>query len=141
MPRVLALCSSSKRQEPKIEVPEAHFVSGGIEGDSHLGVSEREVSLLRAEDVHKAEAEAGFSFPPGTLAENLVVEGLPEDLAPGARLLIGDTVVLRVVEKGKKPGEPHTYSYRGWCLLPSAGYFLRVVKGGLAAKGDRVRLL
>ena len=139
--RVLAVCTSEKRQEPKREVPEVRFVPGGIEGDSHLGVTEREVSLLRAEDIRKAELEAGFDFPPGSLAENLVIEGLPEALSRGARFAVGSSAVLEVVEKGKKAGEPHTYSYKGWCLLPTVGFFLRVIECGPAAKGDSVALL
>ncbi len=141
MARVLAVCTSAKRQEPKREVPAIRFVRGGIEGDSHMGVTDREVSLLRAEDIRKAEREAGFDFPPGALAENLVVEGLPEDLGPGARISVGPSAVLEVVEKGKKPGEPHTYSYRGWCLLPAVGFFLRVVEGGAATGGDPATVL
>ncbi len=141
MAKVLAMCTSSQRQEPKSEVAEARFVHGGIEGDAHRGTTEREISLLRAEDIRRAEQEAGFAFPPGSLAENLVVEGLPEDLAPGARLAVGPAAVLEVVEKGKKPGEPHTYSYKGWCLLPTAGFFLRVIEEGCVSKGDGIELL
>ncbi|MCX7827752.1 MAG: hypothetical protein N2315_00885 [Thermanaerothrix sp.] len=139
MGKLLAVCVSRNRQEPKSPVPAALFVQGkGIEGDSHFGMG-RQVSLLRAEDVRSAEAEAGFEFPPGSLAENLVVEGLPEDLAPGRVISIGD-VKLRVDEKGKKPGEPHTYDYRGWCLLPTKGFFLSVLKGGAASPGAQVIL-
>lgn len=122
-------------------MPEAVFtVGGGIEGDSHYGMAERQVSLLRAEDIAEAEKEAGFEFPPGSLAENLVIEGLPEELVPGQTLEIGDSVILSVTEKGKKPGEPHSYDYRGWCLLPTAGYFLSVEKGGIVRPGDETIL-
>lgn len=141
MAKVLAMCMSLQRQEPKSEVAEAHFVRGGIEGDAHRGVTEREISLLRAEDIRREEQEAGFAFPPGSLAENLVVEGLPEDMAPGARLSVGPDALLEIVEKGKKPGEPHTYSYKGWCLLPTVGFFLRVIEEGVVTKGDDIELL
>ena len=141
MARVLAVCISSSRQEPKKPVAEARFVEGkGIDGDSHFGISSRQVSLLRYEDIKLAEKEAGFSFPPGSLAENLVVEGLPDQIPLGSRLKIGRDVVLLVMEKGKKPDEPHTYDYRGWCLLPKVGYFLEVVKGGIVKPGDEVVL-
>ena len=141
MARLIAVCASLERQKPKTEMEEALFLPGGIEGDSHRGVTEREVSLLRAEDIRKAEEEAGFSFPPGSLAENLVVEGLPEELPVGAVLKAGDSVLLEVIEKGKKPGEPHSYDYRGWCLLPAAGYFLRVGRGGEVRRGDPVTVM
>jgi MOSC domain-containing protein YiiM len=138
---LLAVCISSKRSSPKRTVEKAFFASGGIEGDSHFGFNEREVSLLRREDVEKTEQQANILFPPGSLAENLLVKGLPEDLSPGTILAIGATVKLEVIEKGKKPGEPHTYDYMGWCLLPIWGYFLRVVQGGEVVPGDRVSLL
>ena len=141
MAKIIALCVSGKRQEPKYEVAEVLFTSGGIEGDSHRGVTEREVSLLRREDIRRAEEEAGFPFPPGALAENLVVEGLPEELPEGTILALGDAVRLKVIEKGKKPGEPHSYDYRGWCLLPVSGYFLSVDQGGVASRGDSVKVL
>ena len=141
MARVLAVCVSSNRQEPKKPVAEARFIEGkGIDGDSHFGISSRQVSLLRYEDIKLAEEEAGFSFPPGSLAENLVVEGLPDQIPLESRLKIGRDVVLLVIEKGKKPDEPHTYDYRGWCLLPKVGYFLEVVKGGIVKPGDEVVL-
>lgn len=141
MARVLAVCISSSRQEPKKPVAEARFIEGkGIDGDSHFGISSRQVSLLRYEDIKLAEKEAGFSFPPGSLAENLVVEGLPDQIPLGSRLKIGRDVVLLVIEKGKKPDEPHTYDYRGWCLLPKVGYFLEVVNGGIVKPGDEIVL-
>jgi len=141
MARVLAVCISSSRQEPKKPVAEARFIEGkGIDGDSHFGISSRQVSLLRYEDIKLAEEEAGFSFPPGSLAENLVVEGLPDQIPLESRLKIGRDVVLLVIEKGKKPDEPHTYDYRGWCLLPKVGYFLEVVGGGIVKPGDEIVL-
>ncbi|NLM70731.1 MAG: MOSC domain-containing protein [Synergistaceae bacterium] len=141
MGRVTAVCTSSVRQEPKVVVDSIRLIEGGVEGDSHFGLTEREVSLLRAEDIREAELEAGFPFPAGSLAENLIVEGLPPDLAPGARIALGESAVLEVVEKGKKPGEPHSYDYRGWCLLPTVGFFLRVIKEGGVSTGDEVVLL
>lgn len=141
MAKVVAVCTSLKRQEPKIARPWAVFIDGkGVEGDSHFGLAERQVSLLRAEDIKEVEKAAGFTFPPGSLAENLVIEGLPKDLPLGAVLAIGAEVRLRVVERGKKPGEPHTYDYRGWCLLPDVGYFLSVERGGRVAPGDEAVL-
>lgn len=139
MARVLAVCISSARQEAKKSVPEAQFIAGeGIESDSHNGFSDRHVSLLRAEDIRAAEVEAGISFPPGSLAENLVIEGLPSEIPIGTKLKVGPEVILLVAEKGKKPDEPHSYDYKGWCLLPKVGYFLQVLKGGVVRPGDEV---
>ena len=142
MPKVIAVCAGKDRQKPKTELEAALFVKGkGIYGDGHFGMGERQVSLLRSEDISKAENSAGFPFPPGSLAENLVIAGLPEDLSPGQTIRIGESVILIVVEKGKKPGEPHSYDYRGWCLLPEKGYFLRVEEGGRVKPEDAAILV
>lgn len=142
MPKVIAVCAGKDRRKPKTELEAALFVKGkGIYGDGHFGMGERQVSLLRSEDISQAENSAGFPFPPGSLAENLVIAGLPEDLSPGQTIRIGESVILIVVEKGKKPGEPHSYDYRGWCLLPEKGYFLRVEKGGRVKPEDAAILV
>lgn len=142
MAEVLAVCISRSRDIQKAPLKAAEFLRDkGIEGDSHCGFGPRHVSLLRAEDVTKAEKEAGFSFPPGSLAENLLVKGLPEDIRMGDILRVGDVVELVVLEKGKGPDEPHSYSYRGWCLLPTTGFFLQVRKGGQVRPGDPVFLV
>lgn len=132
-----AVCISGDRQKEKRPVPSARFIFGGIEGDSHFAVSEREVSLLRLEDIETAGREAGFKFPFGSLAENLVIAGLPREIPIGSVLQVG-TAKLEVVERGKRPGEPHSYDYRGWCLLPKEGYFLKVIQEGEAAPEDEV---
>jgi len=139
MAKVVAVCTSTDRHLPKASLPEALFIEGkGIEGDSHFGMGDRQIGVMRSEDIREAEKEAGFVFPPGSLAENLVVEGLPEEILPGQRLCIGQDVTLVVVEKGKKPGEPHSYDYRGWCLLPTKGYFLSIETGGRVFLNDEV---
>ncbi|GAB6280858.1 MAG: molybdenum cofactor biosysynthesis protein [Thermovirga sp.] len=141
MAKVVAVCTSTDRQQPKTCLTEALFIKGkGIDGDSHFGMGQRQISLMRSEDIREAEKEAGFVFPPGALAENLVVEGLPKELLPGQRLSIGQDVTLVVVEKGKKPNEPHSYDYHGWCLLPTKGYFLSVERGGKVFPHDEVIL-
>lgn len=139
---VVSVCASARRKDPKSPLEEGLFDAGkGLRNDAHWGFSDRHVSLLREEDVAAAESEAGFPFPPGSLAENLRLRGLPEELPLGA-LLKGpeETPVLRIRERGKRPDEPHSYEYRGWCLLPKVGYFLEVVRGGVLRPGDALRL-
>ncbi len=136
---VVAVCTGSVRQEPKKPQKEGVLRQGwGFLGDVHAGAGSRPVSLLRREDVVRREDEVGFPLPPGSLAENLVVEGLPDALPAGTLLRCPSGAVLRVAERGKRPGEPHTYSYRGECLLPTVGYFLDVLEGGAVRPGDEV---
>lgn len=137
---LLSVCKSNRKEDVKRPVQTADIdPGGGVRGDSHYGPGSRQISLLRQEDVERAACKAGFDFPYGSLAENLRVQSLPEDcLQPGKRLRIGDNVVLEVTEIGKKPGEPHSYDYRGWCLLPEVGYFVRVLSGGRIQPGDGI---
>ena len=140
---LLAVCKSERKENPKYPVEHAYIdPHGGVRGDSHYGTSTRQLSLLRQEDVQEVASRSGFQFPYGSLAENLRIEGIPENaLSPGKRLQIGSKVLLEVTEKGKRPGEPHSYDYHGWCLLPEVGYFLRVLSGGEIAPGDDVHVL
>jgi len=136
---LVAVCTSEKRQEAKIALPEAVVVTGGgIESDAHADHDGRPLSLLRAEDIEEVRRSVDFSIPPGALAENLVIEGLRADLEPGMRLRIGTEVLLEIVEKGKRVDEPHSYDYRGLCLLPTAGFFLCALRGGTIRPGDPV---
>jgi MOSC domain-containing protein YiiM len=138
---VQAICSSTRRQEPKAPLSQGVFEKDrGLVGDSHYDMKERQISLLRREDVQEAEKEAGFPFPFGSLAENLVIRDLPEELPVGTLLTFSGGVVLRVVEKGKRPGEPHSYDYKGWCLLPVKGYFLEVLEGGTMLPGEELEV-
>lgn len=142
MASLIAVCVSERKEEPKKPVETAYLdPEGGVRGDAHYGSGHRQISMLRSEDVDAAASKAGFDFPNGSLAENLRIRGIPaEALLPGIRLRIGDTARLEVTERGKRPEEPHSYSYRGWCLLPQAGYFLCVLSGGDVAPGDAVYL-
>jgi MOSC domain-containing protein YiiM len=139
--RLLAVCAGTVRQAPKAPLEEGRIRPGwGLEGDGHAGLGRRPLSLLRIEDVRRTEAESGEGFPPGSLAENLVVEGLPEDCAPGWTLAFPSGALLRVEERGKRPDEPHTYSYKGFCLLPTVGFFLEILEGGTIRPGDPIRV-
>ncbi len=138
---LLSVCRSNRKEDPKLPEKAASLdENGGIQGDSHYGHGLRQVSMLRQEDVELAARKAGFPFPYGSLAENLRIKDLQENmLKKGKRLKVGEKVVLEVTEIGKRPEEPHSYDYRGWCLLPEVGYFLRVVSRGEVHPGDIVQ--
>lgn len=74
--KVLGVCLSPKRPEPKKNVETGLFrVTWGLEGDSHAE-TEKEVSLLAAEDVQNLCRETGLSAEPGCFAENIRTEGI-----------------------------------------------------------------
>jgi MOSC domain-containing protein YiiM len=76
-------------------VPSATLISGlGIQGDKHaVAVSDRQVLLA------DKEALDAVGVTPGTIKENLTVEGLNVmDLPAGSRLRLGTSAVLEITE-------------------------------------------
>jgi MOSC domain-containing protein YiiM len=86
---------------PKLAVPNARVGVLGLDGDRHRdaenhGGPERAVCLFSMEQIEALRRE-GHPVAPGTLGENVTVEGLSwPDVVPGARLALGDTLVLEV---------------------------------------------
>jgi MOSC domain-containing protein YiiM len=144
--RVIAVCRSEQRTDPKEDVGQAEFRAGwGIEGDSHAGppqLGRWQVSLLAWEEVERLNRAHGLAARPGSFAENLTLEGLDtSSLCIGDRLQIGGQVVLEVEQLGKPPEIAHTFSHKGYSLLPTKGVFCGVVVGGPVATGDEVVVL
>lgn len=142
--RILAVCRSDERSQPKVDVGRAELRAGwGLVGDSHAGPPRPDrwqIALLAWEHVARLNHEAGVSAVPGSFAENLTTEGLDTaGLQVGDRLEIGSQVVLQVEQLGKPPEIAHTYSFQGHSLLPTLGIFCGVVVGGLVETGDVVR--
>ncbi len=134
--KVVGVNLSQRRSDPKRNVGEGFLEKGlGLAGDSHAG-SEREVSLLAIESVQKLCRERGLSAGPGSFAENITTEGLDlKSLSVGSKLEVGEAKLL-VIQIGKDPSEPHTYSYQGYSILPHEGVFCKVMESGKVAVGD-----
>lgn len=121
---------------------EAEVDAGGIPGDRHHGRAAERALLLVPAASYPALAAEGVDVPYGSLGENLVADGLPENgLANGTRIAVGD-VVVRVetpctVCRALAEVDPR---------LPKAAYgrrgvYLRVLRGGLLRPGDAVRIV
>jgi MOSC domain-containing protein YiiM len=139
--KVVGVCRSQRRTDPKKNVREGFLQRGlGLVGDSHAG-SEKEVSLLAIESVQELLKETGLSPEPGCFAENITTEGIDlASLSVGSQLQVGEAK-LEVVQIGKDPSQPHTYSYQGFSLLPKRGVFCKVIEGGEIKIGDPINLL
>ena len=138
---------------PKRAVDRARVTALGLDGDAHRhlehhGGPERAVCLFTLEAIRELQAE-GHPLVPGALGENVTVEGLDwSAVQPGARLSLGDEVLLEItrytapcfnirpafrdgdysrVSQKRHPGRSRVYA--------------RVVTTGTLRRGDPVRLL
>ncbi len=121
-----------KPLEPRERVTVAE---GGLEGDRHRNVrSMRQVLLMEKEILDS------LSLSPGTIRENVTIEGLAiHGLQPGEFVRLGEDVVLEVTGLCEpcsrmdeiRPGLQETLDQR-------RGVLTRVVEGGEVGLGDGV---
>ncbi|GIG56341.1 MOSC domain-containing protein [Longispora fulva] len=109
---VTAVSRSGVHEFSKDNQPSIRLLAGlGVQDDAHLGVTVQHRSRVAADptqpnlrQVHLIAAElldelaaAGFDVAAGQLGENVTTRGLDLIALPrGARLLLGDTAVVRV---------------------------------------------
>ena len=139
--RVIGVCLSKRRRDPKRNVQQGYVKKGvGLVGDSHAG-TEKEVSLLAMEAIQALWQKTGIVAPPGSFAENITTEGLELKKLPiGTEIQVGGAR-LKVIQVGKDPFAPHTYSFHGYSLLREEGIFCKVTKSGQVKVGDFVKII
>jgi MOSC domain-containing protein YiiM len=138
--RIVGVCVSQKRTDPKKNVGRGSLQKGfGLVGDSHAG-TEKELSLLAIESIHKLCDETGISAAPGSFAENITTEGIDLGSLPvGSKFQIGGAKI-KVIQIGKDPSQAHTYNYLGYSILPKEGVFCKVIEGGEIKIGDSIKV-
>jgi len=138
---------------PKHPVGTAEVTVGGVAGDAQRerefhGGPDRALCLFSMELIRTLQAE-GHPIAPGQIGENLTVEGLDWDkVAPGARLLLGEDVLVEVTRYTSPCASIRT-SFRGGEYArvsqkrhPGASrVYARVLRTGAIRRGDPVRLL
>lgn len=136
---------------PKHRVPSARLLQGGVEGDRQRnlrvhGGPDRAVCLFSLERL-KAMQEEGHRTVPGSLGENLTLEGLDwSAVQPGAKLQVGQA--LLEITKATTPCSNLAYAFKdgdfsrvsekrhpGWSRM-----YARVLQEGLVQEGDSVGL-
>jgi MOSC domain-containing protein YiiM len=139
--KVVGVCMSQRRTDPKKNIGKSFLQKGlGLVGDSHAG-TEKEVSLLAVESIHKLCQETGISAGPGCFAENITTEGIDLTSLPiNSQLQVGEAKLM-VIQIGKDPSQAHTYNYQGYSILPKEGVFCKVIEGGEVKIGNTIRLI
>ncbi len=139
--RVIGVCTSKRRSDPKENVHRGYIKKGsGLVGDSHAG-TEKEVSLLATEAISALCQKTGIVAGPGSFAENITTEGLElKQVSIGTEIQVGKAVI-KVIGIGKDPSAPHTYTFQGYSLLREEGVFCRVAKSGWVQVGDLISIV
>ncbi len=142
MSRLVSVNTNAEKQFRKLPRAEGRLVADfGFEGDRHAGRPKRQVSILNAETVNEL-AQRGMPVGPGSLGENITVEGVQVmRLSDGARLRIGD-VELEIT--GDRPTcremlEIHRDALKA--MTGRAGKMARVVSGGTVRPGDSIEVI
>ncbi len=144
--KVFSINIGKEKGKPKEMVKSAVFKEGhGIEGDAHAAGGARQVSLLSVEEIEKVEAGSasrGIDFRPGIFAENITTEGIDlSKLKIGARLQVGESVILKVTQIGKECRSACAIMrHVGRCIMPKQGVFASVEKGGVVLLHDRITI-
>ncbi len=139
--KLLAVCVSERKGTFKQCVDRAELQENfGLVGDAHSGGWHRQISLLSAADIQSMR-ERGLDLKFGAFGENLVIEGLDfGGLGIGSILGIGQAE-LELTQIGKVC---HTrcaiYQQSGDCIMPRAGLFARVIRGGILKPGMPVEI-
>jgi MOSC domain-containing protein YiiM len=145
--------SISKGGVPKLGQIEVQLEESGIVGDGqrhtkYHGGSERALCIYSLERILALQEERHPIFP-GAIGENLTIAGLDwEQLEPGARLSLGERVVVEITNYTTPCQHIAPYfvnedqdrvsqkRYPGWSRL-----YARVINPGKLRVGDRVELL
>ncbi len=141
-PRIFRLSVSEEKGNKKENVPSVNIIEGrGIEGDAHCG-SERPVSLLPFESFEQMKNDS-FEINPGDFAENITTVGLDfSQLKIGARIALGETVILEITQIGKECHNGCIIKQTvGDCIMPRQGLFASPLTGGVLREGDPVKIL
>lgn len=138
---------------PKLPVDSAWVDDLGLDGDLHddsenHGGRERAVCLYSLELLVKLRSEGHPAYP-GSMGENLTVSGLDWDrIAPGARLRVGDDLLLQVTSYTTPCSKiARSFSDRRFARVSQkvnpgeSRVYARVLSTGEVRKGDEVHLL
>ena len=131
---IASINTSDSKGERKTPVQETVVLrpGWGIVGDVHAGTPGRDVSLL--------PREALGGVPYGGYGENIDTAGLDIlGLAEGTVLTIGDSIRIRITQRGKSCPSPCSIYYQlGQCIMQDKGIFAAVLEGGETLVGDEI---
>lgn len=143
--KIIAVCSNAGGGIPKIRRERIVLLADrGVEGDYHSGKpgkEHRQVSLIEQETLDDLVAQ-GIAVEPGSLGENITVQGLSLASLKAGFVVRAGTALLEVTE-ARDPCATLVPIDR---MLPKrvmgrAGVFCRVIEGGEVQPGDEIAVV
>jgi MOSC domain-containing protein YiiM len=138
---------------PKLPVEEARVTRLGIVGDGHddkenHGGPLAALCLYSLEEIERLQAE-GHPIAPGTTGENITLVGVDwSEMTPGARLAIGDEVVIELTDYAtpcktiRESFVDQEFVRISQKLHPGESrIYARILREGVIRTGDKVALL
>ncbi len=143
MGKIVAICISKKKGDQKRDVKQCRLIENyGLEGDAHAGSWHRQISLLSIEGRLVMENK-GVKLDAGDFGENVLTEGVEfANIMVGNKIRLGKDALVRVTQIGKECHDRCNIYYQvGDCIMPRAGIFAEVLKGGEIKIDDDIEFL
>jgi MOSC domain-containing protein YiiM len=149
--RLAGIARHAQPKGPMETVEHVAVTTGeGVHGDFRGGLAstkpgrERQVSLIEADCVAAAMAEAGAAIDWSECRRNLLVEGLRLPRVAGTRVQVGASLVVEITDECE-PCERMEALHVGLraAMTPDwrGGFLGRVIADGEIAVGDEIRVL
>lgn len=137
--KIRSLNISKQKGTVKTPVDVVEINKTGFKDDAHAGYWHRQVSLLAAESLKKAEEQNRRKFNFGDFGENITTEGFELHKSKILDRFQSGDVLLEVTQIGKKCHKGCEIMQQvGSCIMPEEGIFCRVLEGGELTNQDEL---
>ena len=149
---VISTNSSTEGGIPKFQKDFIEIYKYGVKGDFHSGKTNfhanknninRQITIVSNEILNSINESIGKKLFPGSLGENILVEGLGclEDIKNGTKMKFGTNVVLEVTEQNQPCSTLQSIDKRVLKLIiGKRGLLAKVIDTGIIKKGDKVQI-
>ena len=149
---VISTNSSAESGIPKLQKDFIEIYKYGVMGDYHSGKTNfhanknninRQITIVSNEILNSINESIGKKLFPGSLGENILVEGLGylEDIKNGTKMKFGTNVVLEVTEQNQPCSTLQSIDKRVLKLIiGKRGLLAKVIDTGIIKKGDKVQI-
>ena len=149
---VISTNSSTESGIPKLQKDFIEIYKYGVMGDYHSGKTNfhasknninRQITIVSNEILNSINESIGKKLFPGSLGENILVEGLGylEDIKNGTKMKFGTNVVLEVTEQNQPCSTLQSIDKRVLKLIiGKRGLLAKVIDTGIIKKGDKVQI-